>query len=70
MTSAEGLCPWSDSGPYAVEVLGRLTYSGGMRKLFWLLALLGIVWSVTGVVDRNAAKRRRELWAEATADGR
>lgn len=36
------------------------------RKLFWLLAMVTIAISVTGLVDRRAANRRRELWAEAT----
>ena len=37
-----------------------------IRKLFWVLALLAVVGTVSGLVDRNAAARRRELWAEAT----
>lgn len=36
------------------------------RKLFWVLALLAVVGGVTSLVDRSQAKRRRELWAEAT----
>ena len=37
-----------------------------MRKLSWLFALVAVVWTVTGIADRRAATRRRELWAEAT----
>ncbi len=36
------------------------------RKIFWLMAMVTIAISVTGLVDRSAARRRRELWAEAT----
>lgn len=37
-----------------------------MRKVFWGMALVALVLTVTGVVDRRLAARRRELWAEAT----
>lgn len=30
------------------------------------MALLALVGTVTGLVDRGQAARRRELWAEAT----
>ena len=37
-----------------------------IRKLFWALALVAIACTVTGVVVSAAARRRRELWSEAT----
>lgn len=36
------------------------------KNLLWLLGLALIAVTVTGIVDRFAAKRRRELWSEAT----
>ena len=36
------------------------------RKLFWLMAILALVGTLTGLSDRRQAERRRELWAEAT----
>ncbi len=37
-----------------------------MRKLLWMLGMITLVTIVVGVVDRQQAERRRELWAEAT----
>ena len=37
-----------------------------LRKLLYLMTLVTIVWTVTGLIDRQQATRRRELWAEAT----
>lgn len=37
-----------------------------MRKLLWFLAMVTVVLAVFGVIDAVEAKRRRELWAEAT----
>lgn len=64
---ARTLPPRSDSA-FAAAILREPspTLGGMLRKMFWLLALLALVWSVTGVVDAASARRRRELWAEAT----
>lgn len=37
-----------------------------MRKVFWLLTVVTTTSVVLNVLDRRRAKRRRELWAEAT----
>lgn len=57
----------SDSGAPPSRSAPGYAYIGPMiRKLLWLMALLALVGTVTGVVDRAHAVRRRELWAEAT----
>ncbi|WP_257787342.1 hypothetical protein [Tessaracoccus flavus] len=37
-----------------------------LRKLFWLITILALIGTFTGIADRRQAERRRELWAEAT----
>lgn len=37
-----------------------------IRKAFWLMTLLTLVFTTTSLVDRSKAARRRELWSEAT----
>ena len=37
-----------------------------LQKFFWVVTMLGVAMAASGVVDRRRARRRRELWAEAT----
>ncbi len=37
-----------------------------VRKLIWVLAVFGVVAAAFAVADAVEARRRRELWAEAT----
>ena len=37
-----------------------------MRKIFWLLTVVASTSVVLNFMDRRRAKRRRQLWAEAT----
>ncbi len=37
-----------------------------VKKLLWVLAMVGAAFVASGIVDARRAKRRRELWAEAT----
>lgn len=37
-----------------------------MRKVFWLFTLVATTSVVLNFMDQRRAKRRRELWAEAT----
>jgi len=37
-----------------------------IRKLFWLMTLVALVFTATSLADRSRAARRRELWSEAT----
>ncbi len=36
------------------------------RKLLLFLAMITVVLAIFGAIDKVEAKRRRELWAEAT----
>lgn len=36
------------------------------RKLLLFLAMVSVVLAIFGAIDKMEAKRRRELWAEAT----
>lgn len=37
-----------------------------LRKVFWLISVVATTSIVFSFMDRRRAKRRRELWAEAT----
>ena len=37
-----------------------------LRKVFWLLGILMAITTVSTIIDRREAARRRELWSEAT----
>ncbi len=36
------------------------------RKLLLFLVMVSVVLAIFGVIDKVEARRRRELWAEAT----
>ena len=49
---------------FSGDVLG--TVVSMMRKVFWLFTVVAATSVVLNFMDRRRAKRRRELWAEAT----
>lgn len=37
-----------------------------LRKLFWVFTMVAAACAASSLVERQHAKHRRELWAEAT----
>lgn len=59
--------PGSDRGRPGWDRGGWLcTVWSMLRKVFWLISVVATTSIVFSFMDRRRAKRRRELWAEAT----
>ena len=59
--------PGSDTALRGVSSRGVARYcSFMMRKVFWLFTVVATTSVVLNFMDQRRAKRRRELWAEAT----